>query len=67
MLRLRGLLAKGIFFEALSQALESANRGAMPRIAPAAAPITLWLNQEEPLEISAVQTGRTSLCKMDGS
>ena len=24
----------------------------MPRIAPAAAPITLWLNQAEPLEIS---------------
>lgn len=40
------------FCRVLSQALESANREVMPRIAPAAAPITLWLNQEEPLEIS---------------
>ena len=47
-----GPAGEGHFFQALSQALESANRGAMPRIAPAAAPITLWLNQEEPLEIS---------------
>ena len=47
-----GPAGEGHFFQALSQALESANRGAMPRIAPAAPPITLWLNQEEPLEIS---------------
>lgn len=40
------------FFRVLSQALESANREVMPRIAPAAPPITLWLNQAEPLEIS---------------
>ena len=40
------------FFRVLSQALESANRGVVPRIAPAASPITLWLNQEEPSEIS---------------
>ena len=40
------------FCRVLSQALESANREVMPRIAPAAAPITLWLNQAEPLEIS---------------
>ena len=47
-----GPVGEAPFFRALSQALESANRGAMPRIAPAAAPITLWLNQEEPSEIS---------------
>ena len=47
-----GPVGEAPFFRALSQALESANRGAMPRIAPAAPPITLWLNQEEPLEIS---------------
>ena len=47
-----GPAGEGYFFQALSQALESANRGAMPRIAPAAPPETLWLSQAEPLEIS---------------